>query len=604
MSFAAELERVTESLAALCRENFGPCGEETLLFQAPEVPLITSEGHAVLAAWKRGLDGNDPVATYLLASADSVYEQLGDASSEFILLINAATRLAAEKLRREQSDWNVVGHTRLSRAFGELKWELKREMETPASELSKLKLPVFIDSSQEFRDACSNILISALRGMLGERAMMFLVDLILQWLSLSSCKTAKLLYQRAQQFIKCAPNAIIFIVAPSICTSNVVPEDEFILKKSIVTSQPLDILDRCRKTVRFACFTCPLSLSSGSNSVELATTTDEELFTAHDAARLFMMSLIRRLRDIYDVQLVITTEVLDESIIAACTRQNIACVQYAEPEHIEALCICAGITPLASVFDDIQVAEHIGKCTNGVNRMKCQQQACLRLRGLSNSRTKCNQKVNDERRFNEIMVPQLLIHAPSKGVYKQYYAAIIKSLRVLRSWWEPGNDCDVNVYSCRGGGATEVAVARWLRGTHQFQSYDQVMFSVARDVLANALIEVVSTLRYNLRGVNASQRGEQSCKKNQRQLLLDGFAQLCHINRETHREEYPGYTLHSRKIQTVAGLISIPEVVNGDPAILGLLHPWRRIDTLLFLVLESLEQVFRIDQVFSKRTKR
>ncbi|KAI9996472.1 hypothetical protein PInf_014200 [Phytophthora infestans] len=92
MGFAAELERVTEDLAALCRRSFGPCGEETLLFRPPDAPIVTGEGSAVLAAWKRGLDSNDPLAIFLLTAANGVHLQLGDASSEFILLVDAAVK--------------------------------------------------------------------------------------------------------------------------------------------------------------------------------------------------------------------------------------------------------------------------------------------------------------------------------------------------------------------------------------------------------------------------------------------------------------------------------------------------------------------------------
>ncbi|EEY58306.1 uncharacterized protein PITG_00955 [Phytophthora infestans T30-4] len=567
MGFAAELERVTEDLAALCRRSFGPCGEETLLFRPPDAPIVTGEGSAVLAAWKRGLDSNDPLAIFLLTAANGVHLQLGDASSEFILLVDAAVKHVSEQLRREQHV-SLMGRARLSRAFGELKWDLQREMERPNIICGlKLAVPIQLDAqtmepSHSFRDASANILVSALRGLLGEQIVDFVVDLVLKWLF------AKL-FRRTQQFLKCASDAIISMTAPSVYASYVVPNDEFILKKSVVASQPPGILDRCRDTTQFACFTCPLSLSAGSNNVELAVTTDEEFFTAHDAAHLFVSRFVRRLRERLCVQLIISVEALDDSVIAACTRQGIACVQLAEPKDVEALCIRAGIFPLASVFDDIRPTDHIGVCTNGVSRGRFQQQA----------------------------FPQLLLHAPTKGVYKQYYAAIVKSLRVLRSWWEPADHSASIAYSCRGGGATELAVARWLQDSRSTFSSDALrrdpsMFSMAREIMANALIEVVSILRNNLTETSSSGNDERS---NQRQVLLDAFSNL----NLKDRQKFPGYILdYSRVIETLAGPIQIPELVVGDPATFGLVHPWRRIDTLLFLVVQTLEQLLRIDKVF------
>ncbi|KAL3669790.1 hypothetical protein V7S43_005169 [Phytophthora oleae] len=613
MSFA-ELESTTVAVAELCRRSFGPCGEEILLFRPAEAPVVTGEGHAVLTAWNRELDGDSPLTRFLLTAANGVHQQLGDGSSEFILLVDAVVRHAADRLRRAQDVRHAVERARLSRAFGMLKWEIQREMQTPRHGLCGLQLSVPIEldyqtmqPSLEFRAACTNVLVSALRGVLGEQAVDFVADLVLKWV-FTQCqisqqfdaeKLDKPLFKRVQQYLKCAPDAVIFMAAPSVFASYVVPNDEFILKKSVVTSQPPGMLDQCRGTVRFVCFTCSLSLSAGSNNIELATSTEEELFTAQDAAHLFISKFVRFLRDRQQVQFIVSTEALDENVVAACTRQDIACVQLAEPEDVDALCISAGIFPLASVFDEIREVKHIGECINGISRVRFQQQACLRLRGFSSKLQ--NKKINCERRTEDFAVPQLLVHAPTKGVYKQYYAAIVKSLRVLRSWWEPmpaGNDT-VNTsqqsvaYTCRGGGATELAVARWLQDEHakfcgDIPQHDPVVFYLARKLFANALIEVVSILRNNLSEIGGD---EKNSIGNQRQVLLDA------LKVDDQPQEYCGYTLdYSRVIETLAGSIQIPELVMGDPATYGLVHPWRRIDTLLFLVLQTLEQIFRIDQ--------
>ncbi|KAF1784737.1 Chaperonin Cpn60/TCP-1 family [Phytophthora cactorum] len=424
-SFAGELERATEGLAALCRRSFGPCGEETLLFRPPDAPIVTGEGHAVLAAWKRGLDSDDPLTMFLLTAPMECTNN----------------------------------------------WEMHLTMQP----------------SQEFRDMSRH----------REVCVLYVLTFVVSWIK-----------QR-----------------------------------------------RARNDYR------------------------RELFTAHDAAHLFISKFVRRLRETLHVQLIVSVEALDDSVIAACTRQDIACVQLAEPEDVEALRISAGIFPLASVFDDIRATDHIGVCTNGVSRVRFQQQACLRLRGLSGPSDQRKRKLSSEHRLEEIVVPQLLIHAPTKGVYKQYYAAIVKSLRVLRSWWEPVDHSVSIAYSCRGGGATELAIARWLQDgsvtiSSDVRPRDPVMFSLVREIFANALVEVVSVLRNNL---TSEAQGP------------------------TEPAKFTGYTLdYSRVIETLAGPILIPELVVGDPADFGLVHPWRRIDTLLFLALQTLEQLLRIDKVFQR----
>ncbi|OWZ02797.1 hypothetical protein PHMEG_00025573 [Phytophthora megakarya] len=610
MSFANELERTTRDLAALCRRSFGPCGEETLLFCPPEAPIVTGEGHAVLEAWKRGLSADEPLVKFLLSAANGVHQQLGDGSSEFILLVDAAVRHVA--LNREQD----ADRARLARAFGELKWELQREMQSLQSCL-RLATPFEVDiqtmqPSKQFRETSVHIMKSALHGVLGEKVVEFLVDLVLKWVFSPyqhvdvAKKVDNLLYRRVQQYLKCAPDTIIFMAAPSVYASYVVPHNEFILNKSVVASQPLGVLDRCQESVQFVCFTCSLSLSDGSNHVELTTTTDDELFTAQDAIHLFISKYVRHLRENLQVQLVVSTEALDESVIATCTRQGIACVQLAEPGDVEALCSSAGIFPIASIFDEILTIGNIGVCANGVSRVRFQQQECLRLRGISNRGT-CSQC--DDQRTHQAVVSQVLIHSPTKGVYKQYYAAIVKSLRVLRCWWEPvSSEVDafehdkqpVLASSCRGGGATEVAVAQWLldgcgKLSNDPRARDLIMFCLARETLAHALFDVVSILQNNLNQTGMSRTDDGS--GNQRHVRFDAFSKLKLKGRQ--QEEYYGYVLdNSRILETLAGPIQIPELVMGDPATYGLVHPWRRIDTLIFLTLQTLEQLFRIDQVF------
>lgn len=114
------------------------------------------------------------------------------------------------------------------------------------------------------------------------------------------------------------------------------------------------------------------------------------------------------------------------------------------------------------------------------------------------------------------------------------------------------------------------------------------MFSLAKELFSIALVEVVSTLRNNLSEIGGDARPSI---RNQQQVLLDT------LKSDDRPQEYCGYTLdYSRVIETMAGSIQIPELIMDDPANYGLVHPWRRIETLLFLVLQTLEQLFRIDQ--------
>lgn len=444
-----------------------------------------------------------------------------------------------------------------------------------------------------------------------------MVALILEWVfavplnANDDANHRKQLFGRVQQYLKRAPEAIIFMASPSVYKSYVIPGAEFILKKAVVASQPLGILEQCQGSVRFMCFSCAVSLSIGSNAVMLTSSTDEELFTVQDAARLFITRFIRGLRIKHQIQLMISTEALDESVIAVCTRQGIACVQLAEPEDVEALCIISGIFPLASLFDEIHDENHVGICANGISHVRFQQQACLRFRGLAGAAAQ-----KKSRRFTCYLVPQVLVHAPSKGVFKQYYAGIVKCLRVLRSWWDP-HDVEMQpessrkssassesaVFSCRGGGATELAIARWLQTSRwsNASTLSSSAASMARQIIAEALIEVVSALRSSLSKACGGESNEEPASNQQdgrRRVLLEALSRLNIQDKDVSAQTLYGYVLNSdRTVDTVAGPIQIPELVFADPADYGLVHPWRRMDTLLFLVLQTLEQLFRLDLV-------
>ncbi|RLN92919.1 hypothetical protein BBJ28_00015577 [Nothophytophthora sp. Chile5] len=403
------------------------------------------------------------------------------------------------------------------------------------------------------------------------------------------------------------------MAAPSVYGSYVVPHDEFILKKAVVASQSPEMLHRLQEPIRFLCLTCPFSLTAGSNHIELVTTTHEQLFSAEDASRVFIATHTRRLRTQHHIRLIICTESIEDSVIAACTRQGIACVQFAESADVETLCITAGIFSLASLFDDIQAAQHVGVCLNGVSSVRFQQQACLRLRGLAKSDIQTELRSPDHQPF--VVIPQLLVHAPTKGVYKQYYAAISKALRVLRSWWElsespaitidgsprPRQNSEV-VYCCRGGGSAELAIARWLQdgggeGNSKLRAADAAVASLARQILANALLEVVAVLRTNLSNTcsNDNEEGINPRQCSQRRVLLEVFSNQSSGNQP---QEIRGYVLDfTNVLHTMAGPIDVPELVLADPKAYGLVHPWKRLETLVFLVAQTLEQLLRIDAV-------
>lgn len=128
-----ELVHALDVLSALVRSCHGPCAEEALLFSPPDPPVVTADGHALLVAWRRGLrenrsrssDRHEPMQTLVLDAAESLYLQIGDGASEFVLLLHGAVTHAVDAIRLGRSQWgrSEVNFRQLATAFGKLKRE-------------------------------------------------------------------------------------------------------------------------------------------------------------------------------------------------------------------------------------------------------------------------------------------------------------------------------------------------------------------------------------------------------------------------------------------------------------------------------------------------
>lgn len=114
------LKEAAAELCALIGHSFGPCAQETLLLAPPNAPVITSDGHAVLMAWRNVRRGavrdQDAMAAFLLDAAHGVHTQLGDGTSTFLLMVHAALKTCSGR-----DNGTLSQQQQLSSAFGQLK---------------------------------------------------------------------------------------------------------------------------------------------------------------------------------------------------------------------------------------------------------------------------------------------------------------------------------------------------------------------------------------------------------------------------------------------------------------------------------------------------
>jgi hypothetical protein len=486
----------------------------------------------------------------------------------------------------------------------------------------------------QFRRYLLNVLRSAFGGLLGLDTCDFVAKLVIQWLfrvpwvSTHPPVDSRMLFHRVQQHLKRASDAVMFMTSPSLSASCVLSPGDFILRQSVVDAQQQqqsfnDSLADATGVVRFVCITCPLSLDSGANHVTVssARSSFEDWVSVKDTTRLFISRYLRALSVTHGIRLLLSTEPIKEDVVATCTRFGISCVQFIEPDEITALGIASGTTALASLFDEITADSHVGQCRNGIATLRLQHRPCLRLCGVAPSASHDDRGVKQSGAYHKhTTVPQLLLHAPSKGIYKQYYAAIIKALRVLQSWFKPNErGSPSRLFVCRGAGDTELTIARRLleklrTGTpsnlgdlslDDSKQCGDYYWLCARRIVADALVEVVVQLQQNLQqpcgGVATG-----TAARRQMLALLANFSS----HGSTSQDEKEDITLslfvldQQCRMETKVGTIVCPQLVQTDPATVGLVHPWARTETLLFQAMSTLEQLFRIDAVLHvKRVK-
>lgn len=642
------LDSALDELRALCAHGFGPSGSHTLLFRPPDAPLITGNGHSALVAWKETLDSpaqdeddlqvsKRGITRIVLSAVEGLHREIGDGASELVLLLHAASKLVARELGDSYRTRGCAAYRQLSRALGELKWMLKDEIGSKCGRFQlKMRVPIEVTRVMEspandgedshshlfepvgqFRDQLMNVLTSALNGTVGADTAIFLSNLVAQWIfssRYSDCQplTSDLLHRRVQLYLKRASDAVMWMMSSTLRSSCVVPPGDFILRQSVVGAQQKlqfnDALSQCTARVRFLCISCPLSLHKGSNLVTVSSSTSNAEFddwsSMKNATHSFVSRFISSLSTVHKIQLVICTEPIKEDVVALFTRYSIACVQYAEPDEVAALGIASGTVAVATLFDDITLETHIGICRAGVGVFRLQHRLCLRLRGIEQSLDL--QKDNGS--SYDVAVPQLLVYAPSKGIYKQYFECIVKALRVLHGWFKPDGDNKLDsVFICKGGGAAEFAIARLMLGNatdlpvvkHIDRHWDDKAHfgTMARRIVSDALLEVVMQLQTNIRLGSGE---DNSAMQASRRMVLAALASRT-ANASSKRgelDEYPFYLLDQRhSIKTRAGVITCPQLVRADPGALGLVHPWARTEVLLSQTLATLEQLFRIDFV-------
>jgi chaperonin GroEL (HSP60 family) len=595
------LDDVVRELYELIRPNFGPECRSTIVFKSPDPIVITSDGRYVLKAAFTSNNNHDPMTKYVLECADKVYRSIGDGSTQYILMlysiIQECQHLLRENERVRGQNYRMI---EVSMAMG----RLRRRIYSISHELfASLRIPIQIQfnpieriPSDSFLYAMQCVLTSTFYGMFSRDVVRLLMNVMLNWIFLGIQeqdgeipipKKTHDMYRILTAYLKKAPQNIIHAPQSGLHQSRVLPREEFFLRKSLVPNQPIKLLETSKRLadqeIHFICFNCTVDYDDGTTEIELQVSSyiEQEIFA--QAHHEFLEKFVQQLVKDHEINLIISTQAISKKMVSICTQHEIACVQFAENEEVEELCLRVGITPLASLFDHIDSIEHVGVNEGQLEVIRMEDTTYLTLDDLI-----CTQR-KQHASPSYVYVPQMILRASSKGIFKQYYLALLKGLRVVLSLFDRNSlasspsEENTYAYCCRGGGAAELSLSHKL--TSQDILERNPLDTKVQEIFSKTLLHVVKTLRSNMNSTLVSSK--ISIKKQER-AFLNEISSL-----KLTDDKHIGYVVHSNG----PGEIPLPQVVMADPIQYGLIHPIKRIEVLIEFVLQTAEQLLRIDAI-------
>ncbi|KAF0687920.1 Aste57867_20412 [Aphanomyces stellatus] len=507
-------------MASLVRAAFGPMGAETLLFCPPEPPILTSSGYTIFHyADMTKAHNAHPIKTFLMQKIRAVYREVGDGTTQYILLVD----LILQHIDCPSHTWST--------AFASLNAELKPMWDTTFAHLA-IAAPIAFDAttrlpSHELRAATRNILHTALTGVFAATVVDYLVDITADWFFRTIAWSSKALPRTAADvlvFVQAmlAKDEILSLAMGALDGSRVASPNEYFLRLASHTN--LTLRDEpLAMGQRFVLFQGSLELGDATNNVELKVASTAMYLSSLDWSAQVVGDFLDTLKIDHRVNLILCTQGAPDHVVATCVRLGMVCVPFVEVDDVMALAARTGVSWLTSVYDPIVSSLHVGTNGGRLRSVRLGGVAFLHMDALGRSQPQDLDRV--------VAVPQLLLRGHSKGLCKQYYLAVKKSLRVLQFWCSQDDADATHLRQLGGGQAPERYFAHVLA-----RRKDR-----AASVMAKALMETCSLLHTNLMTSTTS----SSTTTTQRRLEAQSFL-------DEHR--FLGYVLESdAPLRTHAG---------------------------------------------------
>ncbi|KAH9116706.1 hypothetical protein LEN26_009345 [Aphanomyces euteiches] len=456
----ADVHVIVHEMASLVRSSFGPLGAETLLFCPPEPPILTSSGYTILhyADMTKSYSAH-PIKTLLMQRIRAIYREVGDGITQYILMLDL-----------------ILQSIEMSRAWSSQFVALKGTLATSYCNLFDslaVHTPIVFDptsrqASTELQSAARNIARTSLSGMFSPDTVDFIADFTIDWLFKTVTASANAVPKCAADirvYTSCllreAKEALLQLAMGPLDGSRIARPDEYFLRLSSLRN-PTFMDTSPASNYRFILLNGSLEFGDAS-TVELNVQSSSDYIASLEWPVRRVCDFLSDLKWSHHVNLLLCTQAAPDHASSRRLRQAWNTRR-------------CGISWLTSVFDSIDESKHIGVVTSPLRQLRLGGSSLLHLQALK-------MRAGD----GQVIVPQALLRGQSKGICKQYYYAVKKSLRVLASWFEDCSGCSTSltVRSLGGGQAPEQLLAR---------AFAQDKTPVAA-LLAHALMGTFATLQ-------------------------------------------------------------------------------------------------------------
>ncbi|RHY50923.1 hypothetical protein DYB34_010873, partial [Aphanomyces astaci] len=596
-------DEVVHAMASLVRASFGPSGAETLLFCPPEPPILTSSGYTILhyADMTKSHIAH-PMKSFLMQKVRAVYRDMGDGVSQYLLLLD----LILQRIEISRV-WSTAFATAKS-SIGPL---FHATFDT-----STIRTAVIFDALHE---AARAIVTTALTGLFNPSVVAYLADLTVDWMFKSVAAsfhhllptTPADLHVYLDHIQRHANDTLLQLSMGPLDASRITRRHEYLIRLSSHSNVTLrdEKLPMGQRIVLFVGSLDQLGASAVEVQVPSATT---YLSSIHWSAQR-VDEFVTTLKSQHQVNLVLH---LTKQVVASCVQHGIVCLPFVDKADLFALAARTGVSWLTNVFDPIDEARHVAVNTAPLRLIRAGGASFVVLDALTCPSTS-SYSPTEEATEVRVVVPQVLLRAPSKGLCKQYYYAVKKGLRVLRFWCSsssmtsPSSFChddeatpQTYLASLGGAQAPELGLAHALMHSSPLSSL--IPLSV-RAILAQALVGTYSLLRANS---TASSTSAPFPAVHHHHILmgridLDTCDDTPNNPRTSHHKAIKGVVLDMRAVLTThAGPVEVTRVVEARPEEYGVVHPLGHCCRLLEHVLGTLEEVCRLDKQFLRVRRR